>query len=249
MCTGSMLLSFTWSQLHGSVNSAAGISAWPGTSKRVVERKRGHPVGRTQIREDEPAELARGIRALPHALAQAAARGLARRLETAPVDVVHPAVVAAAQAALERNGELERRAAMRAVQVEHADAPAAIAEDHEIFAQDAHAARRAVQIAREGHRLPEAPQVLAAGRAGTDLGELGIGGRRRSARVSVERAAGRGLRGHECRSAWGRSGGASRVREQSPGHATSSRCANLPWWVGRYSERSFWAPCQPENTI
>jgi hypothetical protein len=94
-------------------------------------------------------------------------------------------VVAAAQAALERNGELERGAAVRAVQMEHADAPAAIAEDHEIFAEDAHAARRSIQIAREGDRLPEAPQVFAAGGAGTDLGQLRIGGRRRPARVSV----------------------------------------------------------------
>jgi hypothetical protein len=28
-----MLLSFTWSQLQGSVNFAAGISVWPSTSK------------------------------------------------------------------------------------------------------------------------------------------------------------------------------------------------------------------------
>ena len=31
---------------------------------------------------------------------------------------------------------------MRAVQVEHADAPAAIAKDHEVLAEDAHAQRR-----------------------------------------------------------------------------------------------------------
>jgi len=133
----------------------------------VVERERGASIGRAQIREDEPAELVRGIRALPYALAQATARGLARRLETTSVDVVRPAVVAATQAALEWNGEFERRAAMRAVQVEHADASAAIAEDHEVLAQDAHAARRTIQIARERHRLPEAPEVFAA-RSGRD---------------------------------------------------------------------------------
>ena len=32
VCTGSMLLSFTWSQLHGRVNFAAGISVCPATS-------------------------------------------------------------------------------------------------------------------------------------------------------------------------------------------------------------------------
>jgi hypothetical protein len=175
-----------------------GHQGMAGHLERVVERKRGPSIGWAQVREDEPAVFMRGIRALPHALAQATARGLARRLETAPVGVVYPAVVTAAQAALERNAELERRAAMRAVQVEHADAPAAIAEDHEILAEDAHAARRSVQVAREGHRLPEAPQVFAPRSAWTDLGELGIGSRRRPAHVSVERAPGRGLQGHEC---------------------------------------------------
>ena len=34
-------------------------------------------------------------------------------------------------------------------------------------------------IAREGDRLPEAPEVFAAGSAGADLGELGVGSRRR----------------------------------------------------------------------
>jgi hypothetical protein len=123
-------------------------------------------------------------------------------------------VIAAAQAALERDAELERRAAMRAVQVQDADAAAPVAEDHEIFAEDAHAARRTVEVAREGHRLPEAPQVLAARGAGTDLGQLRIRRRRRSTRVSVERTAERGLGGHECRLAWGR----SRIASRGPGN-------------------------------
>src|SRR4029450_2625570 len=82
----------------------------------IVEWKCGPPVGRSEIREDEAAVLARGIRPLPDALVQPAAGRLAGRLETSPVDVVHPAVIAAAQAALERNAELERGAAMRAMQ-------------------------------------------------------------------------------------------------------------------------------------
>src|SRR5262249_20182997 len=36
-----------------------------------------------------------------------------------------------------------------------------IAEDHQVLAHDAEAARRVAEVAGEGHRLPEAPEVLA----------------------------------------------------------------------------------------
>src|SRR5262249_7914085 len=153
----------------------------------IVERKRGAPVGRAEISEHEARELVRGIGALPDALAEAAARGLAGGLQTAAVDVVDPAVIAAAQAALERNPQLERRAERRAVQMQHADAPPAVAKDHEILAQDPHPQGRRREIAREGDGLPEAAQILAARRAGADLGHLGIGRRDFTATVAVER--------------------------------------------------------------
>src|SRR5262249_4182808 len=105
---------------------------------------------------------------------------------TLAVDVVHPAVIAAAQTALERDPELERRPAMRAVQVQHADAAAAIAKDHEILTQNAHSQRRRHEIARERDRLPEAAQILAARRSGTDLGQLGIRRRNLAAAIAVE---------------------------------------------------------------
>src|SRR4029077_984598 len=110
--------------------------------------------GWAEVREDEPTELVDRIGALPHALAEPAPRRVPRLLEPAAVDVEDPAVIAAAEAALERDGELERRAAMRAVEMEHADARAAVAEDHQILAEDAHAPRRPVEVARERDRLP-----------------------------------------------------------------------------------------------
>ena len=64
---------------------------------------------------------------------------------------------------------------MRAVQVEHADMPAAIAEDHEVLAEDAHAQRRLAELAREGHRLPEPAQVLAHGVPGPTRVSSGSG--------------------------------------------------------------------------
>ncbi len=166
----------------------------------VVHRKRRAPIRRPQVREDQPRELVRGIGALTDALGQPAARRLARRLQAPAVDVVDPAVIAAADAALDRDAELQRRSPMRAVQVQHADAPAAIAKDHEVLAEDAHAQRRAGELAGEGHRLPEPAQVLAARRAGTDLGQLRIGRGDGAAVVAVE-----GREGHAADYPTGRS--------------------------------------------
>jgi hypothetical protein len=65
---------------------------------------------------------------------------------------------------------------MRAVQVQYADAPAAIAEDHQILAQEPHSQRRLREIARERDGLPEAAQILTARRARSYFGQLGIRG-------------------------------------------------------------------------
>src|SRR5262249_8934110 len=153
----------------------------------VVHRKRGAPAGRTEVGEHEARELARGIGALPDALPETAARRLARRLETAAVDVVHPAVVAAAKTALERDPELQRRPTMRAVQVQHADAAAAVAEHYEILTQEADPQRRRGEIAHKRHRLPEAAQILTARRSGTDLGQFGIWRWDFAAAIAIER--------------------------------------------------------------
>src|SRR5207245_3863422 len=125
-------------------------------------------------------------RTLPDALLEPTARGISRRFQAAPVDVVDPAVIAAADAALERDPELERRSAMRAVQVQHADAPAAVAEDDQILAQNPRPQGRRREIARERHGLPEPAQVLAARGARSDFGQLGIRRRNLAATVAVE---------------------------------------------------------------
>src|SRR4029453_1356923 len=109
----------------------------------------------SEIGEYEPSELVRRIGALPDALLEAAAGGLAPGVQTPSVDVVDPAVIAAPQAPLERDSELERRAAMCTMQVQHAHSPAAVAEHHEILAEDPHPQRRLREIARECDRLPE----------------------------------------------------------------------------------------------
>jgi len=85
-------------------------------------------------------------------------------------------VIAAADAALERDPELERGAAMRAVKMQHADAATPVAEGDQVFAEDPEPQRRRREIARERDGLPEAAQIFAARRSGPDPGQSGSGG-------------------------------------------------------------------------
>src|SRR5260221_14664826 len=96
-----------------------------------------------------------------------------------------PAVIAAAYAALLDAAEFERGAAMRAVAMQEADAALAVAEDHQILAEDADRHRPAGELRGHRHRLPEAAVILAARRAGTDMGQLGILGDRQPRGVAV----------------------------------------------------------------
>src|ERR671934_2549257 len=66
---------------------------------------------------------------------------------------------------------------MRAVEMEQSEPTAPVTEQHEIFAEDAQAQRDVAEIARERDRLPEAPEIFAARRAGTDAGQLVVGQR------------------------------------------------------------------------
>src|SRR5206468_11285305 len=140
----------------------------------VVGGKRGPPLRRPQVSEHQSGELVRRIGSLPDPLAKAAPRRLTRCFQAPAVDVVDPAVIATADAALEGNAELERRPAMGAVQVQHAHAPAAIPEDDQVLAENAYAERSHSEIPRERHRLPESPEVLPAWSPGAHLRELAV---------------------------------------------------------------------------
>lgn len=61
---------------------------------------------------------------------------------------------------------------MRAVQVEQPKPTAASAEEDEILAEDAKTKGNLAEVTREGDRLPEAPKVLTARRAGPHAGQL-----------------------------------------------------------------------------
>jgi hypothetical protein len=58
--------------------------------------------------------------------------------------------------------------------VEQAEAPATISEKDQILTQDPKSERQIPQLRRYGDRMPESAQILAAGRAWSDLRELPI---------------------------------------------------------------------------
>src|SRR4029077_2322501 len=82
------------------------------------------------------------------------------------------AVVAAADALVADQAELERGAAMGAVQFQKADAAALVAVGDEVLAKDADASRQVAQFAGEDHRLPEAPLIFPARRPRPDARQL-----------------------------------------------------------------------------
>src|SRR6185295_15273504 len=122
-----------------------------------------------QVGPDHLAELARRV-GLDGDLAAHAGIGLdIRHVDALALDVVLPAVVHAAQAALLVATEEEVRAAVRAAWLDQADAPVRVAERDQVLSHDLDADRRAVgrgHLARERDRQPVAPEVIAHRRTG-----------------------------------------------------------------------------------
>ena len=96
-------------------------SVKPGTSYCRRGETRGRRSGGPRYAKTRPANSCAGYapwQTRSQSRLPAGSPGVSR---TAAVDVEHPAVIAAADAALDGIAELERRPAVRAVQVEHAD--------------------------------------------------------------------------------------------------------------------------------
>ena len=65
---------------------------------------------------------------------------------------------------------------MRAVELQESHASGLVAEDHEVLAHDPDPQRHVEEVAGEGHGLPEAPEVFAAGVPGPTRVSSGSGG-------------------------------------------------------------------------
>ncbi len=149
---------------------------------KTVERREGRR--RLSLRA-EPGEqrtrlLHQRIAALADALAQRAAHRLGRGFGALASDIELPAMKGAAQAVALVAAIGEVGATVRAVAVQQPEPPLGILEQHEVLAQQPHRLDRAdrhrrlqrrVELVQHGHRLPVAPQQLATGGAGADLGQ------------------------------------------------------------------------------
>src|SRR5579862_4703608 len=124
--------------------------------------------GRPHIGHDDAVTLDAGIGDLLYLFLELRLRRLVRHVDAIAVDVVFPAVIPAAQAAVAVLAEMQRRAAMGAMLAEQADAALTVAKSDEVLAQEPHALRRAIgfYFARQERRQPKAAQQIAQGRTG-----------------------------------------------------------------------------------
>jgi hypothetical protein len=84
---------------------------------------------------------------------QGAVGGLAGRLKDPAVNVEQPAMIAAADALVADQAELERRSAMRAIWFQQADGAALVTEDDEVLSEDAQSPGKIAEFAGEGQLL------------------------------------------------------------------------------------------------
>ncbi len=70
---------------------------------------------------------------------------------------------------------------MSAARMDQPGAALAVAKEDQVLAEHAYLARHVASVGREPDRMPVATQQLAHRRAGADLGELAVVGRRREA--------------------------------------------------------------------
>src|SRR4029077_18111528 len=108
--------------------------------------KQRHLVPRPGIGIDDAAGFMRGVSSVTQFLPEVAVTGLSRRIKYAAVDVVFPAVVDAAQAALFVAAVEKRGSAVRTTLAKQPDAPPAVAKGNQLFAQHPYANRRTVRL-------------------------------------------------------------------------------------------------------
>src|SRR6185312_12724404 len=107
---------------------------------------------RAEIGPDDAPRLAQRISPRTHIGLELARLRLRRRVDDAPCHIELPAVIEAAQPAILGAAQNERRAAMRAELVQHADAALAVAEGNEGLAEKAHALRIAIGFELVAHQ-------------------------------------------------------------------------------------------------
>src|SRR5689334_1864923 len=96
----------------------------------------------------------------------------AGRLEDRPVRSEQPAMVTASYPVGVDQPILQRRAAMRTMQLQQTDSAAPVAKRHQFLAEDRDAIGQVLQFVGEADRLPRAAQIFAAWCIGADMAEF-----------------------------------------------------------------------------
>ena len=140
----------------------------------VVHGKRGLAFRGAEEGEDDAAILVHRVRPDADLAPYGARLGFQRRLEEAAVDTVEPPVIAAANPLLLDAPVLERSSPVHAVPVQQTEVPRPGAEEHQVLPEQRDRNGQVRDLGGKRHRVPEAPQVLPAGCARTDPGELDV---------------------------------------------------------------------------
>jgi hypothetical protein len=142
-----------------------------GNDEPVEPRQLGNR-RRTEIREEHAAEFSHRIRRRLRALGKRAAVRFVRLIDALPGSVELPAVIGTANAVEFGDAVGKRCAAMRTQLGDQAEFSAAIAEEHEVFAEETDAfGPRRLQVFRRGDRVPIAAQQRAHRRSRADAGQ------------------------------------------------------------------------------
>src|SRR5215813_3442606 len=109
---------------------------------------------RAKIGKNDPAQLLSLVGRVTNTLSEGTVGRLTRRFQNSPIDVVKPAMVAAAQPAILEMTEFQRSAAMRAAKRQQSQPVLLIAKKHEILAQNSSAQRLSFQFIDKRDRKP-----------------------------------------------------------------------------------------------
>ena len=164
---------------HGSMEFSANQLQFAGTSQRAGSHRQPQAVParqqrrrlRTHVRKEHPAEFFDRIGRRRDLVFEIRAFGFVGLLEAASAPVEFPAVIRAADPVFGRDPVRERRAAMGTGLGDESKFPTTVFEEHEVFAEQAHALGPAViHLFRRCDRVPVAALEVAHRRPASDLG-------------------------------------------------------------------------------
>src|SRR6266404_6792870 len=110
--------------------------AIPAHEEMIVGQLRRLP--RAHVSPNHTAQFTHGISFERNFIFEAATCGLARLFDAAPVYVIHPTMITAANSTRFNPTVIKGRAAVRAVRMDQADATELVAKEQQIFAEPAH---------------------------------------------------------------------------------------------------------------